>query len=481
MASKPSRNVLQEIVEHKRNEIAQRKAQNPVEHLNKDLTASDRSLHEALARPGSRFIMEYKKASPSRGLIRPDLSVDELVEAYKPCADAISVLTDTKYFSGVHEDLRLVREKVSQPVLCKDFFIDDYQIFEARYYGADAILLMLSVLTDEEYKNLSEVAKSLKLDVLTEVHTEQECKRAVELGAEIIGVNNRDLRSLTTDLNVTEALASLIPDDRLLVSESGISNRQDIARLAPYADAFLVGSSLMSADDIGQAAKALTYGKVKLCGVANVDEAKAAFSNGASMVGFMFYTKSARVIDVTRAADIVKQQPGKYVGVFVDETEEKIVETTHRCQLASVQLHGNEPVEFCQTLRHSLPENVELIKAVRVKDEASVRDAAAYIEVCDKLLFDYKHPTELGGSGDAFDWDLVDNIRTLISDDRKIMIAGGINQNNVHQLFKFSDITLDLSSGVERQKGRKDIHMIKEFFESLRMIGRLETKVLCEV
>eukprot|EP00487_Bulimina_marginata_P009276 TRINITY_DN3647_c0_g1_i1.p1 TRINITY_DN3647_c0_g1~~TRINITY_DN3647_c0_g1_i1.p1 ORF type:complete len:179 (+),score=66.40 TRINITY_DN3647_c0_g1_i1:74-610(+) len=157
----------------------------------------------------------------------------------------MSVLTDTKYFQGSFDYLEFVRSQVDQPLICKDFFIDEYQVYMARIYGGDAILLMLSVLNDEEYTALHKVADSLNMAVLTEVSNE-EVHRALDLNAKIIGINNRDLRDLSTDLATTEKLRKLIPEDRVVISESGIYTHQDVKRLASPCDGFLIGSSLMA-------------------------------------------------------------------------------------------------------------------------------------------------------------------------------------------------------------------------------------------
>src|SRR5437660_798827 len=170
------------------------------------LQPSDRSLARALRAGHTGFIMECKHASPSAGVLRPDFDPVAIARAYAPIADAISVITDKPYFQGSLEYLRAVREAVDLPVLCKDFVVDPYQVYEARHYGADALLLMLSVLEDREFQQCMAVAEALDMDVLAEVHDEHELERAVRLGARLIGINNRDLRTLQVDLAVTERL-----------------------------------------------------------------------------------------------------------------------------------------------------------------------------------------------------------------------------------------------------------------------------------
>ncbi|MDF5425772.1 bifunctional indole-3-glycerol phosphate synthase/phosphoribosylanthranilate isomerase, partial [Vibrio parahaemolyticus] len=185
--------------------------------------------YDALSGEKTAFITECKKASPSKGLIRDHFDLDYIASVYNNHADAISVLTDEKYFQGNSDFLPQVRGQVKQPVLCKDFMVDTYQVYLARHYSADAVLLMLSVLNDEEYKALEEAAHSLNMGILTEVSNEEELHRAVKLGARVIGINNRNLRDLSTDLNRTKELAPTIRElapNATVISESGIYTHQ---------------------------------------------------------------------------------------------------------------------------------------------------------------------------------------------------------------------------------------------------------------
>ncbi len=186
--------VLNKIVRDKAQWVAARKQQQPLASFQNEIVPSERSFYHALQGARTAFILECKKASPSKGLIRENFDPVEIASVYKDFASAISVLTDEQYFQGSFDFLPLVSKTVSQPVLCKDFMIDPYQIYLARHYQADAILLMLSVLDDEQYRQLAAVAHSLNMGVLTEVISEEELQRAVQLEAKVIGINNRDLR-----------------------------------------------------------------------------------------------------------------------------------------------------------------------------------------------------------------------------------------------------------------------------------------------
>ena len=258
--------VLREIAAAKRAELAERFADVSLGALRSRAQPTNRSLAAALAKPGARFILEIKKASPSEGTIRPAADPAQLARGYGGVADALSVLCDQPYFGGNLEDLTLARRDFAGPVLAKDFFIDARQVPEARIAGADAVLVMLSLLDDQRAREIISEARQLNMDALVEVHDEGEMRRALDLGAPLIGINNRDLRDLSIDLATTERLAGLA-SGRILISESGIQSRQDVDRLSRHVDGFLIGSALMRANEPSKAARELIFGRVKLCGL----------------------------------------------------------------------------------------------------------------------------------------------------------------------------------------------------------------------
>ena len=255
--------VLDSIVQARRERIDELRAR--FGHLRaEDLERSQRSFAAALRTrsgqgrsPQPALIMECKAASPSRGTIRSDYDPASLATQYAPYAAAVSVLTEPDRFNGSFDDLAAVREVVDVPVLCKDFIVDEVQVLAARSLGADAVLLMLSVVPDDVYRELAELAHSLGMEVLTEVSTPQEMHRASALGAEVIGINNRDLRTLETDLARTEEMAPLAPAGVVLVGESGVGAAEDVRRLSGLVDALLVGSSLSGAPEPAEAARQL--------------------------------------------------------------------------------------------------------------------------------------------------------------------------------------------------------------------------------
>lgn len=251
-------NVLVEILGKKRERV--REARERVALGEVRAVARPHALREALGGEGVNIIAEFKRRSPSKGLIRGDASPEEIAKSYESGgAVAMSVLTEEDYFSGTLDDLRAVKATVKLPVLRKDFVFDEYQIYESAAAAADAILLIVAALDDEALVRLRKVAEDeLQMDALVEVHTSEEMKRAAASGATLIGVNNRDLRTFDVSLETSVSLARYAPAGAVLVSESGLHTAQDLQRLreAGY-QGFLIGETLMRADDPAQALRNL--------------------------------------------------------------------------------------------------------------------------------------------------------------------------------------------------------------------------------
>lgn len=256
--------VLSEICARKRETITRRRERRQLAELERALPAEPargfiRALEARAAAGELALIAEIKRASPSKGLIRDDFDPEALATAYADGGAAcLSVLTDEPYFQGLDEHLVAARSSVKLPCLRKDFTLDTYQVVEARTIGADAILLIMAALTDADAKTLLDLAHSLGMDVLVEVHDRAELTRALRLEARLIGINNRNLKTLRVDLGTTEALAGLVPEDRLLIAESGLRSHADLVRLAiAGARGFLVGESLMRQADVRLATRRL--------------------------------------------------------------------------------------------------------------------------------------------------------------------------------------------------------------------------------
>jgi indole-3-glycerol phosphate synthase len=257
--------ILVKICDDTRAELAQRQTRMGLDEIRRLALEADkprgfgRALMDASAagRPG--LIAEIKKASPSGGLIRPEFHPEELAKAYADGGAAcLSVLTDQKYFSGDPAHLRAARAAVALPVLRKDFMLDPWQVYESRAMGADCILLIMAALGDAQARELEDLARGLDMDVLVEVHDEAELERAMGLQTPLLGINNRNLKTMTTSLETTERLVRLCPPERFLVSESGIKTHEDILRLRKVCvQGFLVGESLMREADVTVAVRKL--------------------------------------------------------------------------------------------------------------------------------------------------------------------------------------------------------------------------------
>jgi indole-3-glycerol phosphate synthase/phosphoribosylanthranilate isomerase len=450
--------ILAEIASAKEHELASRFDGVSLDGLRARARPTRRGFAEALSRQGARFVLEIKKASPSAGAIRPAADPLALARGYAGVADALSVLTDRQFFGGSLDHLSAARGEFEGPILAKDFFIDPRQVVEARIAGADAVLVMLSLLGDADARTIIGEASRFGMDALVEVHDASEMRRALALGAPLIGINNRDLRDFSVDLSTTERLARLAPD-RVLVSESGISTREEIARLAACVDAFLVGSSLMRADEPAQAARVLIFGRTKLCGLNREVDIRA--SRPASFAGFVFVPGSPRHVTANEAAPLAghARRSGMLpVGVFRDAPLRTVADLATLMNLHAVQLHGHEDVEYVRGLRRELPMSCEIWTALSVGREPLTGRGG------DRLVFDNAD----GGSGHAFDWRLVRGHRQLSA----AVVAGGIGPQNAAAAQRLGAYAIDVGSAVDERPGRKSPQKIASLFDALRPRSR---------
>jgi indole-3-glycerol phosphate synthase / phosphoribosylanthranilate isomerase len=448
-------------------EILAAKRQRLKNHPPRDLPASrarrDIGLQTALNRPWPGFILECKAASPSAGVLVPDYDPAGLAGAYEGMADAVSVLTEPEFFGGELAHLTRVRARLKDvPLLRKDFILGPDEVMEARAYGADAVLLMLSVLEDADWRACHEACLALGMDALTEVHDRGELERALALGAPIIGINNRDLKTLQVDLGVTERLARLIPEDRLVVCESGIASRDDVLRLAPLIDWFLVGTRLSRGGRPDQSARTLVVGRVKVCGLTRPEDALVAWQAGATFGGLIFAPDSPRRIDRDTATGVQSAAPLlDWVGVFRDQAVGEVSHLARSLGLSAVQLHGNEDGAYARELRDRLPAGCEIWKAV--PGRAPLTSSCAF--AADRLLLDSGPEGRLGGSGRVFDAEALADV-----DIGGHVLAGGIRPENVERAARLGGWMIDVNSGVEQAPGIKDAALLKALFTRLRSL-----------
>ena len=478
----------------------------------------------ALRQQDFNFICEVKKASPSKGIIAEHFPYLDIAKEYEVAgAAAISVLTEPDFFKGDKKYLQEIASTVKIPVLRKDFIIDEYQIYQAKVWGASAILLICACLDVPTLTKFRELADSLGLSSLVEAHDEHEVQMAIDCGARIIGVNNRNLKDFTVDVQNSVRLRNLVQDDVIFVSESGLETPEDIQVLRDNnIGVALMGETFMRSPNKVEKL-AYLYGptyytpKVKMCGISKVETIPAVVEAKPDYMGLVF-APSKRQVTVDQAKTLVEelhkqygnrysreevqcsndvvqdgavigavqegtatgdahegtltstenasptlihQEAIKTVGVFVNETLETLVKIATEVNLDAVQLHGDEDEAFIQSLKERT--NVEVWKAVQIRSAA---DAEAWIDSsADMLLFDAYHKDERGGMGEVFDWSCLDEF------ERPFMLAGGIDSTNVARAIRtVRPYGIDISSGIETE-GVKDDEKIKAFTNIVRTIA----------
>ena len=440
----------------------------------------------ALRQQDFNFICEVKKASPSKGIIAEHFPYLDIAKEYEVAgAAAISVLTEPDFFKGDKKYLQEIASTVKIPVLRKDFIIDEYQIYQAKVWGASAILLICACLDVPTLTKFRELADSLGLSSLVEAHDEKEVQMAIDCGARIIGVNNRNLKDFTVDVQNSVRLRNLVQDDVIFVSESGLETPEDIQVLRDNnIGVALMGETFMRSPNKVEKL-AYLYGptyytpKVKMCGISKVETIPAVVEAKPDYMGLVF-APSKRQVTVEQAKILIeelhrgyakkygsdtehdKNDTIKTVGVFVNETVDNLVTIANEANLDAVQLHGDEDEAFIQSLKERT--NVEVWKAIQIRSAA---DAEAWIDSsADMLLFDAYHKDERGGTGEVFDWSSLDAF------ERPFMLAGGIDSTNVARAIRtVRPYGIDISSGIETN-GVKDDEKITAFTKIVKSIGR---------
>lgn len=473
MANSSLPTVLEGIVEGRRGHLPEIRAR--IAHVDPaTLPASTRSLYDSLGggegRGLNRFIMECKSSSPSLGMIREHYEPGAIARVYSRYASGISVLCEPDRFGGDYDHLATVANSTHLPVLCKDFIIDEVQVHAARYFGADAILLMLSVVSDEEYRALSDEASRLGMDVLTEAITGEEVQRALRLGARIVGINHRNLHDLSIDLSRSKALTVNVPRDVVVISESGIRDSETVRRLGAHSNGFLVGSQLTSNEDVDRAARELVYGPNKVCGLASWSAAQAARAAGAVYGGLIFDESSRRNVSRETAESIISHEPGlTYVAVSRETSgwDSRLLDGVHALQLhAPYQGSIENEHTFIADVRSQVGEGVEIWRAVSMTGEQGpdVAKHLAESRAVSRLVLDAGD----GGTGTTFDWAAIPAEVKGIS-----LLAGGLTPDNIAEALSAGCLGLDLNSGVEYpgQPGRKDAGALSRAFHTIRQFS----------
>ena len=432
----------------------------------------------ALRAPGMSFICEVKKASPSKGLISPEFDPVAIAHEYEAAgAAAVSCLTEPFWFQGADEFLTSIAAEVGIPVLRKDFVVDEYMVYQARAIGASAVLLICSILNDEQLKAYIALAHELGLTALVEAYEPEEVPRAIAAGARVVGVNNRDLRTFEVDFGRSIDLRPMVGPERVFVSESGVETREDVARLeAAGVDAVLIGETLMRSADkramlddlrgVGEKGAAIPAGetgasvdsadvpagpRVKLCGLWRDEDVEAVLEAAPDYCGLVVdFPRSHRSVTPERAIELgcaLADSGITRVGVFVDADPETIELLVLAEAIDAVQLHGHEDEAYVRGLRELL-DTTSLGRKARIIQAFKVRSA-------DDLVAAEKSPADLvlldngQGTGEAFDWSLL-AVGSPTRPSRPFILAGGLTPQNVASAVAATrPFGVDMSSGIE--------------------------------
>ena len=527
-------NILDRIVRTKRGEVrALRSARAELARAARS-APPPRDFRAALRKPSGEvaIIAEVKRRSPGAGSIREDLDPSDLAADYAGSgASAISVLTDRTYFGGGLNDLRRVRARMRRPVLRKDFLVDPLQLAESRAAGADAVLLIVRILEDPLLAELLSGARELGMAALVEVHDAAELERALAAGAEVVGINNRDLSTFRSSVAVTLELVRRIPPEVVVISESGLATRKDLATVgAAGADAVLMGEALLRSPRPGDAVAALTgvpcgpraaatgphaqpptaarpappvgraatppsappepstiatgpqppppaprpapVPEVKICGITRPADGRVAARAGATWVGTVLTPGFSRSVDIPTARAVAEAAGLPLVILLVDPNLDQAVAAARATGASVVQLHGREDPDTVVRLRAAGPWAVW--KAAPVRDAADARTALdRYGAAADGLLFDGWHEKLPGGTGTRFPWQSLAGIRDRFAPGQRFVAAGGLNAGNVAEAVSIlRPHVVDASSGVERRVGVKDPGKVRAFVRAARLNGR---------
>lgn len=416
-------------------------------------------------------IAEVKHRSPSHAQLRQDAPPARLAAAYgRGGAAALSVVTDQVHFGTSLADVRPMRLAANLPVLVKDFVVDRSQILAAWAAGADAVLLIARLLDRATLQRLLAAAEGLGLGVLLECHDSEDLAKAAAVGARVVGINNRNLATLTTDLGQTPRLLPLVPAGAVKVSESGIETRQQIETLASAgADAFLIGHALLLSRDPGRKVRELTgretagRPRAKVCGLTTPDDAAACHRLGADVLGVIF-ADSPRQVGLEQAAAIRRAVPeARLCGVFQDAPLAEVAEAVNVCDLDLVQLHGSETPAYCLELKTAV--GLPLIKVLPADGDAA--QAVARYEAVAYFMVDWPKDTA-AADADRLAERALRQVRAVKAAGGEAFLAGGLTPENVRAGLAAAPFAVDVCRGVEALPGGKDLSRVAAFLQEVK-------------
>jgi len=458
-----------------------------------------KSMKKSLLNHKTPIIAEFKRKSPSKGDINISAKIENVALGYlENGASVISVLTDNTFFGGELDDMKTVyiETKGQIPILRKDFIVDKYQICEAKLNGASAILLIGAMLKKKEVEDFSSFAHDLGLEVLLEIHNEDELNylytndHKINNNIDIVGINNRNLKKFITDTSISINLADKIPEEFLKISESGINSTEMIQILKRHGyQGFLIGEYFMKTSNPAKTLAEFIYNventipQIKICGMRKVFNISDVAALNPDYMGFILYEKSKRFIGynnellrITMASlpkSIVK------VGVFVNASQKLIEDNVKFYALDAIQLHGNESVELCRNLKESNSSELKIIKVFGVEHSTTEKNlyekCRAYEGHCDFFMFDTKESKckkksshTCGGTGKSFNWNVLKNYKF----NTPYFLSGGLGLPEIKEIVKLkkkgefkSLAIIDVNSKFEKEPGFKDITLVKKIFE----------------
>ena len=471
--------ILDVIVEDKKKRLPEHKkniSEIKMRELAEKYKGKKHGFYQALSKSGISIIGEFKNASPSLGKIKSKINLLNRIDEYNESVDAISCLTEEDHFDGNVDYLKKIRTITELPILRKDFMIDPYQFYEAKAIGADAVLLIAAILDDAQMKDFYQLSKELELDALVEVHDEKELERAMKIDADIIGVNNRNLKDFTISLDTTVQLSKLVPEDKVLVAESGILQDADVELLKECGvDAFLIGRALMEAEHPKEVPQ------IKICGITQDEEIQWLNEADVSYAGFVLYEKSCRYIPISKTQELFEKLNDniKKVAVAVNP-DVTMVKQVMDAGFDILQVHGNLTEEVLAVTEIPVWRAVNLTNANIFEELVREYRDLSIDEKITALLMDAKE----FGSGKTFGWDsyerdegkeMLRQLRQILEKEQiQFVLAGGLTPDNVSRgIDIFLPDVVDVSSGVEKEPGQgtgKDREKIQKFVRNMHSI-----------